>query len=136
MAREAPPGLRPPAIIVGFLTDWLTTNLLSIPLLIGLGLDPNSQASLDRIYTDPANLAYTTALGLLCTMLGGYVGARLAAGAEMQNAVAVGVASAGAALLLALLGESGPSVWYLALATVLTVGAAALGGLIRLRTRR
>ena len=53
----------------------------------------------------------------------------------MRNAVVMGVASAASALLLALTGVGGPPVWYLGLGTALTVPAAAVGALVRERTR-
>jgi hypothetical protein len=83
----------------------------------------------------PDFVVASLALGLVLTVVGGFVAAHLAPGAERQNALAEGVVSAASSLLLALTGEAGPSVWFLAAGTALTVPAAVLGGIARERTR-
>lgn len=120
---------------MGWLVDTLTTTVLGIPLLAAFGVDPLDQVALDRLNDAPDFLFLSLAVGLACTALGGFVTAHLARGSELRNATVMGVASAGSALVLALTGQGGPPVWYLALGTALTVPAAALGALLRQRTR-
>ena len=134
-ARLEPEAIRVTAVIVGWLVDTLSTAVASIPLLAAYGVDPNDQAGLDRLNDVPDFLLASLVVGLACTLAGGFVAGHLARGAEVRHAVAMGVASAGSALLLALTGEGGPPVWYLAIGTALTVPAAALGGVARERTR-
>jgi hypothetical protein len=124
-------------VLVGWLVDTVTTSLVGIPLLAAFGVDPMDleATGLDRLNDAPDFLFASLALGLVCTALGGFVTAHLARGGEMRNAIAMGVASAGSALLLALTGTGGPPVWYLALGTALTVPAAAIGAVLRERTR-
>ena len=132
---QVEPAVRVTAILVGWLVDTLSTSIAGIPLLAAFGVDALDQTAVDRLNDAPDFLVASLALGLVCTALGGFVTAHLARGAEMPNAVVMGVASAASALLLALTGVGGPPVWYLGLGTALTVPAAAVGALVRERTR-
>ncbi|OLC52596.1 MAG: hypothetical protein AUH85_16660 [Chloroflexi bacterium 13_1_40CM_4_68_4] len=132
---DAAPAIRVTAVLVGWLVDTLSTTIAGIPLLAAFGVDATDQTALDRLNDAPDFLLASLALGLVCTALGGFVTAHLARGAEMRNALVMGVASAASALLLALTGVGGPPVWYLGVGTALTVPAAALGAVIRERTR-
>ena len=134
-ARPEPQPLRATAILVGWLVDTLSTAIVGIPLLAAFGVDPTDQAGLDRLNDAPDFLFMSLGIGLVCTALGGFVTAHLARGGEVRHAIVMGVASAASALLLALTGTGGPPVWYLGIGTALTVPAAALGGLVRERTR-
>jgi hypothetical protein len=136
-ARPQPQEIRITAVVVGWLVDTVTTTVAGIPLLAAFGVDPlaQEQPPLDRLNEAPDFLFASLAVGLLCTLIGGFVTAHLARGAELRNAVVMGVASAGSGLALALTGTGGPPVWYLALGTALTVPAAVLGGLARERMR-
>jgi hypothetical protein len=122
-------------VLVGWLVDTVSTTVVGIPLLAAFGVDAMDPAALDRLNASGEFLLASLAIGLACTAVGGFVTAQLAREAELQNAVVMGIASAGSALLLALTGEGGPPVWYLALGTALTVPAAALGALVRERMR-
>jgi hypothetical protein len=135
VARRADDAIRVTAVLVGWVVDTVTTSVVGLPLIASFGVDPTDQAGLDRLNGAPEFLLVSLALGLACTAVGGFVTAHLARGAELRNAVVMGIASAGSALLLALTSPGGPPLWYMAAGTALTVPAAALGGLARERTR-
>ena len=136
--RDAVPdlgGLRPFAILVGWTADFFGTSFTGPLLFIGFGADPSDPSAFDRLNAAPDFLLASLVFGLAWTVVGGFVAAHLAPGAERPNALAEGVASAASGLVLALTSDVGPSVWYLALATALTIPAAMLGGYARERTR-
>ncbi len=126
--------IKPAAIIFGWLADVTGTAIAAVPLLLLFGVDPTDAEAVDRLTASTPFLAATLPVGLLFTVVGGYVGAHLARGEELNNAFLVGIASAITSLLFAL-GASTDSLWYVGVSVALTVPAALLGGYVRAKTR-
>ena len=92
------------------------------------GADP---ASLESTTQAAGYVAASLILGLAATALGGYVAARKSPSAELTNALGVGIVMTLLAILLQVLIRIPLDLWGI-LGLVLTIPAAAAGGLLRL----
>ena len=130
-------GLSGRAIAYGVVLDIVLTILLSIPLVILFG-GPEmfsedadiARAAEARAYaSDLFNLA-SLLLGVACTIVGAFVGARRAGRSFVRHGGWIGVGSLVlGVLMLALLPEGpGQPLWIEVLGLVLVVPAGALGG--------
>ncbi len=126
--------IRPAAIVFGWLADVTGTAVSTVPLLLLFGVDPSDAEAVERLAASTTFLAAALPAGLFFTAAGGYVGAHLARGEELNNAFLVGIASAVTSLLSAL-GQPAFPLWYVVASVALTVPAAVLGGSVRARTR-
>lgn len=129
--RDAPRAvdLRPNAIVIGMLVDLLGSTVAGAVLFAAAGAPPEGDAA-----TSIALLAVSLPLGLLITAVGGYVTARLAPGAEMNNAFVMGIAMTVLSAFLTAVSEPRPPLWYTLVGVLATTPAALLGGWVRART--
>ena len=135
MSSTSPGGkLRAGAIVFGWLADILSSNVLGIPVILAFGGDPTDVDSYSRVVASDAFVLANLPIGLLGTAIGGFVGAHLARGEELNNAFVVGVASAVTSLVFSI-GAPVP-LWAVAASVILTVPAALAGGYLRARTRK
>ena len=93
-------GLRPEAILIGTLVDYLTSLPLGLILIIVLSLknsvrfwDESSSQALDAMTATPEFMAWALVLGMMCTVFGGYVAANKAGCRHAQHGAFVGLAS-------------------------------------------
>jgi hypothetical protein len=132
-------GLRPAAILYGAVVDNLATLAASIGLVMWMGSDQVvsedgevSRAALEALSAEPEFLLWSALLGLLCTVLGGFVGASRAGAQHLKHGGWVAVASAALGALFMLAPGSGagtaPPLWYEALGWGLLIPAGLLGG--------
>ncbi len=130
-SRSSTLHLKPRAIIYGCLTDIGVSMAAGIPLLM-LALSRSSDlASLESTTQSPGFEAAGLVLGLAATVLGGYVAARKSPGAELTNALAVGVVMTLLSILLQVLFRIPLDIWG-GLGIVTITPAAVAGGLVRL----
>jgi len=142
-AIEAPgifEGLRPRAILLGVIVDNLATLLSSLLLVSyfaarqGLGEDGKiSEEALEGLASSPDFLLASLAVGLACTCLGGFVGARRAGSSFARHGGWVGVGSALMAFAISLSSGPAPSpppLWLELAGYLLVVPAGVLGGLL------
>jgi putative membrane protein (TIGR04086 family) len=142
-AIEAPgifEGLRPRAILLGVIVDNLATLLSSLVLVSyfaaqqGLGQDGQiSEEALEGIASSQEFLLASLAVGLACTSLGGFVGARRAGSSFARHGGWIGVGSALMALVLSLSSGPAPSpppLWLELAGYLLVIPAGVLGGLL------
>ena len=133
-------GLKPGAIVLGALVDNVATGATSI-VLFGLlaGADAFSESeeiaqAAFELSSDPQFLVWSMVLGLSCTVLGGFVGARRAGRFHLRHGGWVAVASAAIAVLLLLLPTEAagplPPFWYNVIGWVLLFPSGLLGGAI------
>lgn len=132
-------GLSLKAIAIGFLTDIGSTlvfgfafGLLATMLLMSSG---QGVEELRNFTTTTVFRVVMPLVGLLFTGLGGYVAARIAKQAEMENAFAMGIASALFGILSLVLSPVTSSLWIEGLAIFLTVVCALAGGYVRMKTK-
>ena len=134
-------GLKPGAIVIGVLIDNVAT-VASATVLFRLlaGEDAFSedeeisQAAFDGLSADPEYWMWSIVLGLSCTVLGAFVGARRAGRLHLRHGGWVAVASAAIGLLFLLLPAeaAGPSPppWFDLIGWVLLLPSGILGGAI------
>jgi len=135
--------IRPLAVIVGVVVDIVLTMVLvcTVGVVITfIFMAKNPGMSPDQLnYEMKESLLYFVffmALGGLCTVLGGFITAHMARGAEMANGMANGVLTifAGGLLNLAvtsLIPESGAPAWQTAVGIILTIPSAVVGAYLR-----
>jgi hypothetical protein len=133
-------GLRPGAILIGVVVDNLAT-VFAGSLLISLfaarlteerGAEPSDEA-FEALLASPEFLLASLIVGLLCTVLGAYVGARRAGCAFVRHGAWIAVGSAIVAVaFLALEGTAGSRspLWFDLVGFALMIPAGAAGGLL------
>ncbi|MCZ6782246.1 MAG: hypothetical protein O7G30_02960 [Proteobacteria bacterium] len=133
-------GLRPRAILWGALVDNVAT-LVASAVLIG-SLAPGivtedeeaAKRAIEAAAAAPEFLIGSLVLGLACTVLGGYVGARVAGAHFLRHGGWVAVASAVIAALFYLVPADEPAlevpIWYEIAGWSLLLPAGLLGGLV------
>lgn len=142
-AIEAPglfDGLRPNAILLGVIVDTIATLVASVVLVSvfaarkGIGRDDElTPELLDTLGSSPEFLLASLVVGLACTSLGGFVGARRAGRAFARHGGWIGVGSALVALALALSSgpvRSPPPLWFELAGYLLVIPAGVVGGLL------
>ncbi len=142
-AIEAPGifmGLRPRAILLGVIVDSLATLVASLVLVStlaarqGVGSDGEiSDEALDSLASSPEFLLASLVVGLACTSLGGFVGARRAGSSFARHGGWIGVGSALVALVLSVASgpdASPPPIWFELTSYLLVIPAGVLGGLL------
>jgi hypothetical protein len=135
-------GLRPRAILIGVVVDHLSTLLSSLALIVVLAAEHSvdleegfSDEAIEALVATPEFLLWSFILGMLCTALGGYVGARRAACHHIRHGAFVALASLLIGLLFYLLppgGEPAP-LWYDLLGLVIAIPSGVAGGWIALQ---
>lgn len=82
------------AVVIGAITDIVSTNIAAIPLVFyvisdlahaGVPKEKATAAVIEAIHSSPLYFSISIALGGLCSMLGGYVSARIAKHDEILN---------------------------------------------------
>jgi hypothetical protein len=132
-------GLKPGAILIGAVVDHVATVATSIVLFALLAGESAfsddeevTQAAFDALSADPQFLVWSMVLGLSCTVLGAFVGARRAGKLHLRHGGWVAVASAVIGLLYLLLPAEAtgpaPPLWYDVVGWVLLLPSGLLGG--------
>lgn len=136
-------GVQVRPIISGVIVDYLATFLAGIIyIMIYFGREMMEQRELaeeaiNKLLASPEHLVILSAVGALCTVLGGYVAGRIAKNIEVKHGALVGLGS----LILVTLEQviSGKSTsypfWFEVLGYLIAVPAGALGGYIAQRQR-
>jgi hypothetical protein len=132
-------GLKPGSILIGAVVDHVATVATSIVLVALLAGESAfsddeqvAQAAFDALSADPQFLVWSMILGLSCTVLGAFVGARRAGKLHLRHGGWVAVASAVIGLLYLLLPAEAtgppPPLWYDVVGWVLLLPSGLLGG--------
>lgn len=133
-------GLRPGAILTGIIVDNLATFFAGLVLVLLFAArvasqhgDDFSEESLEALGASPEYLVASLIVGLLCTVLGAYVGARRAACFYVRHGAWIAVGSTIVAFVLyALQGqdEPRPPLWFDIVGFALIIPAGVAGGLL------
>ncbi len=123
--------------LVDLLSTGLLTGLLSAYVMMQKGLTDNKPETLEpqienAIHSSPVLFGIQTALGLGCSILGGYVAARVAKQDEIENAIAASLIFVSLGVY-ALIAGSEESIWLNAFSTVITPFFYRLGAQARIR---
>ena len=134
-------------VILGALIDVIATNLLSLPIVVYvvLGMDiahvPQDQLSalvLAKLHANGTLYAASLGIGSLCSILGGYVAARIAKRSPVLNGALSSFLCVCLGLYALVTGsgsQAGP-LWFGLAMLPASVALAALGGYVVQRTRR
>ena len=132
-------GIRPGAILLGVIVDTVATIVSGVALLFVFTVQVAWQhegdipdAPLDAMVTSPMFLFASLAVGLLCTILGAYVGAGRAACFHLRHGAWIAVGSAVVSLVsyaIPAQGEPNPF-WLDIVAFTLIIPAGVAGGLL------
>jgi hypothetical protein len=131
-------GVRPKAVLFGILADIGATFIAMMLLTTFLGTQVGDgtlsreevMQIVERAMREPPYLLLGGLLGLLATVLGGYVAARTAEVAPLLNAACVGVFD----VVLGIFFIGGPPLWFSIIGLLLTLPAAIAGGVLCRRT--
>lgn len=125
--------LKPWSIVLGCLADFGVTLVggivITLIAFVNVG-DPTDVAGLESTLRSPGFAAAALVLGLAATILGGYMAARKSPGAELTNAIAVGVVITLLGILLQALFRTPLDLWGV-IGYVATIPAAGAGGYLR-----
>lgn len=133
-------------IILGGITDIVATNVASFPLIVvaaartnvvGLSKAEQTKALITAMQTSPALQVTGWLVGALCSVLGGYVAARLAKRGEVVNGACSSYLCIGLGVY-GIFAASSPTVplWQHLVAFVASPALGALGGYLRLQQGR
>jgi hypothetical protein len=124
-------GLKPGAILIGAVVDHVATVAIAGESAFSDD-EEVTQAAFDALSADPQFLVWSMVLGLSCTVLGAFVGARRAGKLHLRHGGWVAVASAVIGLLYLLLPAEAtgpaPPLWYDVVGWVLLLPSGLLGG--------
>jgi hypothetical protein len=132
-------------VVVGSITDIVSTNILTVPLIIyvmatrQLSSIPKEQLSevlLQTMQNDPLLYATQLFIGSACSILGGYIAARIAKHDEILNGTLAAFLCVGSGLYALLFATSHVPAWQLLVGFVVSPALSAFGGYLRLKTMR
>jgi len=136
------PKLSPKAIIVGGVVDVGASIVLGIPLVfyvlsqsgISSGAGANAGTSVvAAIHDSPTLRSVQLLIGAACSILGGYVAARIAPRDRFVNALLASWLCVGLGVYSIAPGRSGQPLWESLLLLLSTLACYALGGYLRVR---
>jgi drug/metabolite transporter (DMT)-like permease len=127
-------GIDVKAVILGIGADLAATfvGMMAIMTFLGIGAggedlpEEEVRQLIERAFQEPRYLLLGGLLGLLGTMIGGYVAAKFADAAPLLNAACVGLF--GVVLGIIFIGES--PIWFSIIGILLTLPAAVAGGVL------
>jgi hypothetical protein len=121
------------AVALGTILTFLLDMVVGVAMLFLFGqgafqpgmTEAEASAVLTEILQQPSYLFLGFVLGTSTTVVGGYVGARIAGRLPYLNAATIGLAGI---VLGALIGNSDAPTWFVALAFAVNIPAALFGG--------
>jgi hypothetical protein len=128
-------------IAIGNIADIVSTNIMLLPVLIyivvssGSGLSPDHGAgsSAEILKASTAFLVWSSVLGGICSVLGGYVSARIAKHNEVVNGSLSSILCVGSGVYGLISGTAAGPLWLHLIYLPLSPALGALGGFLRSR---
>jgi hypothetical protein len=130
-------------ILIGAITDVVATNIFLIPLVIyivatgdlsGMPEAKMQSAIMAALADDGFIHSIQLVIGCACTVLGGYIGARIAKHDELLNAGLTSFLCMGGGIYSLISGAGDMPLWQHVSLLLFTPALAVLGGYLRLRT--
>lgn len=132
-------------VVIGSVTDILATNIVTLPLVIYVMVTRNlsslpseqmSNALMHALRNDPALFSIQVLLGSLCSILGGYVAARIAKRSEVLNGTLACFLCVGSGIYGLLFGAMAIPLWQHIAGFIASPVLSAFGGYLRKLTSR
>jgi hypothetical protein len=132
-------GIRPGAILLGVIVDTVATIISGFVLLFAFAMQVAGQRdvnvpddAIDAMVTSPTFLLASLVVGILCTILGAFVGARRAACFHVRHGAWIAVGSAVVSLAsYAVSAQAEPNpLWFDIVGFTLIIPAGIAGGLL------
>lgn len=132
-------------VIIGAGADILSTNIFAIPLLLYITVSHHlttlpkeqfSQALMQILRDDPVLFSVQILSGSLCSILGGYVAARIAKKNEIINGALASFLCVGSGLYALFFGHTSIPIWQHVLGFILSPVLSAFGGFVCLKTKQ
>ena len=132
-------------VVIGSVADILASNLLAIPFFIyiavtrGLSTIPKDQIAsvlLQTLRNDPVLFATQIAMGSLCSVLGGYIAARIAKHHEVLNGSLAAFLCVGSGVYSILFSPPSLPLWQQLLLVGASPALSAFGGYLRLKSAK
>ena len=126
-------------VVIGNVTDILATNLVLFPVeiyvVISSGLSPDNTADSIARIIKASTLFFVSSciLGGLCSVLGGYVAARIAKQDELLNGGLSSILCVASGVYSLISGSATDSLWTHLVFLPLSVALGTLGGFLRAR---
>ena len=126
-------------IIIGSISDIILTNLFTIPLLIyviyhmGSTELPTADALLKELKNNSFYNTIAFLIGSVCSIIGGYIAARIAKSNELLNGTLASFLCVGMGIYSILSGTSKYTLTIHLLIVLLTIALSFLGGYLRFR---
>jgi hypothetical protein len=124
-------------VVIGGVTDIVATNIAALPVVViaamqaGVHTLPKAEqakATADALQNTPSLFLATMFLGMLCSVLGGYVAARIAKRGAVLNGALSAFLCIGFGVYALVAGTNTVSPWMHAAAFLLSPALGALGG--------
>jgi hypothetical protein len=132
-------------VVIGSVTDIVTTNILAIPFVVyvmttrHLGTLPKDQiagALTQVLQNDPVLFSTQLLIGAICSVLGGYVAARISNKYELLNGALASFLCVGFGIYAILSNSSAMPLWQHIAGFIVSPAIACFGGYIRMKTKR
>jgi hypothetical protein len=132
-------------VAIGSVVDIVATNLVAIPLVVYVTATHNlaeipkdqvSRALMEILRNDPVLFSTQWLLGSLCSVLGGYVAARIAKHHEVLNGALAAFLCVGSGLYAIAVSPTSAPQWQHIFGFVASPALSAFGGYLRLRAVR
>ncbi|MDD4962701.1 MAG: hypothetical protein PHI11_02145 [Gallionella sp.] len=132
-------------VALGSITDIVASNILVIPLIIyvvatrqlaSLQSDQFAEALLQTMQNTPLLYATQLLIGSACSILGGYIAARIAKHDEILNGAFASLLCIGSGLYVRLFASLHVPLWQHLLGFVASPALSAFGGYLRLKSLR
>ncbi|HUG55987.1 MAG TPA: hypothetical protein VMJ92_02830 [Candidatus Limnocylindrales bacterium] len=127
------------AVAIGVAVDILGSIVIGGALLIAAGamLGASTTEALEELFDVSVELqVFSLLTGLLFVVIGAFVAARVAKRDELQHAFAVGVISTAVSFSCVFMAPEALPFWYEAVALILTIPVAFVGGWVALALDR
>jgi hypothetical protein len=124
-------------VVVGAIVDIVSTNILSMPLMIyiayvlaksGLNQVEVHASLVETMRSNTLYFGIAMCLGSLCSILGGFVAAKIAKKYELLNGGLASFLCVGSGVYSLVIGGSSQSIWFHLLSIFMSVALTTFGG--------
>ncbi|MCT4618750.1 MAG: hypothetical protein N4A62_05110 [Marinisporobacter sp.] len=117
------------AIFIGLLVDYIGSIVLgTLQFFVVMASSWKQGVNITETLLSLKMLSISFFLGIICSILGGYVAAKISKHNEIKHALFVGILSDGISIVMNIIGTIAIPFWYSVSSIILVVPAAIFGG--------